>query len=67
MYELSHTHIHIVHYFYSFYIMLMFFFQPNLVGAEDEVPLLVAASNGDTPLLKLLVDHGADVNVQVSK
>ena len=56
MYEFTH----------SDYSLCCAIFQPNLVGAEDEVPLLVAASNGDTPLLKLLVNHRADVNVQVS-
>lgn len=35
------------------------------VGASDQIPLLVASSNGDVDLVKLLKENGADVNLQV--
>ena len=39
--------------------------QPSPSGMVDQVPLLVAAGNGHTDIVQLLVQHGANVNTQV--
>lgn len=37
----------------------------NQVGPSDQIPLLVAASNGNVDLVKLLCENGADRNTKV--
>ena len=39
--------------------------QVNQVGPSDQIPLLVAAANGNVDLVKLLYESDADINVQV--
>ena len=36
------------------------------MGPTDQIPILVAASNGNVELVKLLHESDADINVQVS-
>jgi len=38
---------------------------PSSGGSVDQIPLLVAAGNGHTDIVQLLVQHGANVNTQV--
>uniref|UniRef100_A0A0R3RFC1 non-specific serine/threonine protein kinase n=1 Tax=Elaeophora elaphi TaxID=1147741 RepID=A0A0R3RFC1_9BILA len=38
-------------------------FEVDVYCSGGKTPLMVAAANGDIPLVKLLVDHGADVNL----
>ena len=35
------------------------------MGTTDQIPILVAAGNGNLELVKLLHESGADINVQV--
>ena len=60
----THTHIHCTH-FLSFTHVDLFHVQVSPSGPADQIPLLVAAENGHTDILQLLVAHRADVNVQV--
>ena len=48
----THTHTHT-------------YTQPSAGGTVDQIPLLVAAGNGHTDIVQLLVQHGANVNTQV--
>lgn len=38
-----------------------------LNGSSSQIPILAAAGNGSVPLLKLLMEYGADINVKVSQ
>ena len=40
--------------------------QPSPSGMVDQVPLLVATGNGHADIVQLLVQHGANVNTQVT-
>lgn len=39
--------------------------QVNLVGTTDQIPLLAAAGAGQTDIVQMLVENGADVKIQV--
>lgn len=39
--------------------------QVDAVGVSDQIPILVAATNGYVDLVKLLHDSNANINVQV--
>ena len=41
--------------------------QVNQVGPSDQIPLLVAAANGNVDLVKLLHESDADIDVQVRR
>ena len=61
----THTHTYARTHFLSFTHVCIFHVQVSPSGPADQIPLLVAAENGHTDILQLLVAHRADVNVQV--
>jgi ankyrin repeat protein len=37
---------------------------PNVKDERDQIPLHIAAAEGHTEIVKLLLEHGAEVNTQ---